>query len=55
VNACIRADAQAEPVCPGQLHVAIIGADATGTELAAELYQTQPVVMLSAVTQTASQ
>jgi NADH:ubiquinone reductase (H+-translocating) len=40
VNACIRADAQSEPVRPGQLHVAIIGAGATGTELAAELYQT---------------
>ncbi|HLY58960.1 MAG TPA: NAD(P)/FAD-dependent oxidoreductase [Stellaceae bacterium] len=40
VNACIRADAQAEPVRPGQLHVAIIGAGATGTELAAELHQT---------------
>jgi NADH dehydrogenase len=40
VNACIRADAQAEPVRPGQLHVAIIGAGATGTELSAELYQT---------------
>jgi NADH:ubiquinone reductase (H+-translocating) len=40
VNACIRADAQAGPVRPGQLHVAIIGAGATGTELAAELYQT---------------
>jgi NADH dehydrogenase len=40
VNACIRADAQAGPVRPGQLHVAIIGAGATGTELAAGLYQT---------------
>jgi len=30
----------AGPVRPGQLHVAIIGAGATGTELAAELYQT---------------
>jgi NADH:quinone reductase (non-electrogenic) len=39
VNACIRAHAQPEPVRPGQLHVAIIGAGATGTELAAELYQ----------------
>ena len=28
------------PIQPGQLHVAIIGAGATGTELAAELYQT---------------
>jgi NADH dehydrogenase len=40
VNACIRADAQAEPVRPGQLHVAVIGAGATGTELAAELHRT---------------
>ncbi len=40
VNACIRADAQPEPVRPGQLHVAIIGAGATGTELAAELHRT---------------
>ena len=31
---------QAEPVRPGQLHVAIIGAGATGTELAAELHRT---------------
>src|SRR5262245_63846266 len=40
VNACIRAHAQTEPVRPGQLHVAIIGAGATGTELAAELHRT---------------
>src|SRR6202048_4640057 len=40
VNACIRAQAQEEPVRPGQLHVAIVGAGATGTELAAELYRT---------------
>jgi NADH dehydrogenase len=40
VNACIRAHAQDEPVRPGQLHVAIIGAGATGTELAAELHRT---------------
>ena len=40
VNACIHAHAQAAPVRPGQLHVAIIGAGATGTELAAELYHT---------------
>src|SRR5262245_38939723 len=35
VNACIRAHAQAEPLRPEQLQVAIIGAGATGTELAA--------------------
>jgi NADH:ubiquinone reductase (H+-translocating) len=40
VNACIRAHAQEEPIRPGQLHVAIIGAGATGTELAAELHRT---------------
>ena len=40
VNACLRAHEQAEPVRPGQLHVAIIGAGATGTELAAELHRT---------------
>jgi NADH dehydrogenase len=40
VNACIRAQAQEEPVRPGQLHVAIVGAGATGTELAAELHRT---------------
>lgn len=40
VNACIRAHAQAEPLRPEQLHVAIIGAGATGVELAAELHRT---------------
>jgi NADH dehydrogenase len=40
VNACLRAQTQAELVRPGQLHVAIIGAGATGTELAAELHRT---------------
>jgi NADH dehydrogenase len=40
VNACIRAHAQAEPLRPEQLQVAIIGAGATGTELAAELHNT---------------
>ncbi len=40
VNACIRAQTQDEPIRPGQLHVAIIGAGATGTELAAELHRT---------------
>ena len=40
VNACIRAHAQAEPLRPEQLHVAIIGAGATGVELAAELHNT---------------
>jgi NADH dehydrogenase len=40
VNACIRAQTQEGPVRPGQLHIAIIGAGATGTELAAELHRT---------------
>jgi NADH:quinone reductase (non-electrogenic) len=40
VNACVRAQSQEAPVRPGQLHVAIIGAGATGTELAAELHHT---------------
>jgi NADH dehydrogenase len=40
VNACLLAHTQAEPVRPGQLHVAIIGAGATGTELSAELHRT---------------
>src|SRR5690348_10881165 len=40
VNACIRAHTQPGPVRAGQLHVAIIGAGATGTELAAELHRT---------------
>jgi NADH dehydrogenase len=40
INACIRAQTQLEPVRSGQLHVAIVGAGATGTELAAELHHT---------------
>ena len=40
VNACIRAHVQMEPLRPEQLQVAIIGAGATGTELAAELHKT---------------
>ena len=40
VNACLRANTQPGPVRPGQLHIAIIGAGATGTELAAELHRT---------------
>ncbi|MDE2583371.1 MAG: NAD(P)/FAD-dependent oxidoreductase [Rhodospirillales bacterium] len=45
VNACIRAHAQPGPVRPGQLHVAVIGAGATGTELAAELHRTVRAVV----------
>ena len=40
VNACIRANAQGAPLRPEQLNVAIIGAGATGVELAAELHKT---------------
>ncbi|MGB8423389.1 NAD(P)/FAD-dependent oxidoreductase [Paraburkholderia sp.] len=40
VNACIRAHAQTTPLRPEQLQVAIIGAGATGVELAAELHRT---------------
>ncbi len=40
VNACIRAHHQAAALRSGQLHVAIIGAGATGIELAAELHRT---------------
>jgi NADH dehydrogenase len=40
VNACLRAQTQEGPVLSGQLHVAIVGAGATGTELAAELHRT---------------
>ena len=40
LNACVRANAQSGPVRPGQLHVSIIGAGATGTELSAELHRT---------------
>lgn len=40
LNACVRANAQCEPLRPGQLHCAIVGAGATGIELAAELHKT---------------
>jgi NADH dehydrogenase len=45
VNACLRANAQSGPIRPGQLDVAIIGAGATGTELAAELHRTVRAVV----------
>jgi NADH dehydrogenase len=45
VNACLRANAQAEPIRPGQLDVAIIGAGATGSELSAELHHTVRAVV----------
>jgi NADH dehydrogenase len=40
INACVRAHTQSTPIRPEQLHVAIIGAGATGTELSAELHGT---------------
>ncbi|MEQ8823273.1 MAG: NAD(P)/FAD-dependent oxidoreductase [Filomicrobium sp.] len=40
INACIRANTQADPISRGQLHVTIIGAGATGSELSAELHHT---------------
>lgn len=39
VNACLRAHAQMDPLRSDQLHIAIIGAGATGVELAAELHR----------------
>jgi len=45
LNACIRAQTQDGPVRPGQLHVAIVGAGATGAELAAELRRTMREVV----------
>lgn len=40
INACLRANTQAAAVVPGQLTVGIVGAGATGVELAAELHDT---------------
>lgn len=40
ISACVRANAQYEALRPGQLHVAVIGAGATGVELVAELHKT---------------
>lgn len=40
INTCIRAQVQEVGLRPGQLNVAIIGAGATGVELAAELHNT---------------
>ena len=45
VNACLRAQAQADPLAPHQLKVAIIGAGATGVELAAELHRTTRAII----------
>lgn len=40
INSCIKAHYQPQSISDGQLHVAIIGAGATGVELAAELHRT---------------
>lgn len=40
LRSLMRAQNQAEPLAPGQLHVVIVGAGATGVELAAELRYT---------------
>lgn len=40
INACLRTHTQHEPVVAGQLTVGIVGAGATGVELAAELHGT---------------
>ena len=40
INACLRANTQTATVAPGQLTVGIVGAGATGVELAAELHDT---------------
>ncbi len=40
INACLRAHTQTREVKPGQLTVGIVGAGATGVELAAELHDT---------------
>jgi NADH:ubiquinone reductase (H+-translocating) len=46
VNSYIRANTQSEPLQPEQLNLAVIGAGATGTELAAELhYATHQLVV----------
>jgi NADH dehydrogenase len=45
VDACLRAHAQAAPLRPEQLKLAIIGAGATGVELAAELQRTMREVL----------
>lgn len=45
VNACLRAQAQTTPLAPHQLKVAIIGAGATGVELAAELHRTTRAII----------
>ena len=45
VNACLRAQAQTHPLASHQLQVVIIGAGATGVELAAELHRTTRAII----------
>ena len=45
VNACLRAHMQEAPLAPRQLQVAIVGAGATGVELAAELHRATRVLV----------
>lgn len=45
INACLRAQSQNQPLEPHQLKVAIIGAGATGVELAAELHRTTRAII----------
>ena len=45
INACLRAQAQTQPLEPHQLQVVIIGAGATGVELAAELHRTTRAII----------
>jgi NADH dehydrogenase len=45
INAGVRAHTQSGPLRPGQLNVAIIGAGATGVELAAELHRATRVLV----------
>jgi NADH dehydrogenase len=47
INACLRAQAQTQPLEPHQLQVVIIGAGATGVELAAELHRTTRAIISS--------
>jgi NADH:ubiquinone reductase (H+-translocating) len=45
INACLRAQAQTQPLASHQLQVVIIGAGATGVELAAELHRTTRAII----------
>ena len=45
INACLRAQVQTQPLASHQLQVVIIGAGATGVELAAELHRTTRAII----------